>query len=79
MDIIFTPNNMTWQRQECVHNPSQIMRYHTGNVYCDLVPNVQALIFPTSKQMIRIPTPVLQFVFTFIIWFHVVQNMTGLR
>ena len=30
-------------------------------------PNVPALLFLTSKQIISIPTPVLQFVFTFII------------
>ena len=29
--------------------------------------------------MMSIPTPVLQFVFIFIIWLHVVQNITGFR
>ena len=67
MGVIFTPKHMTWQGQKCVHTHTQIMRYHTGNEYCDVVPNVQALIFLTRKQMISIPTPVLQFVFTFII------------
>ena len=67
MGIIFTPKHMTWKSQQCVHNHSQIMRYHTGNVYYDVVPNVQELIFLIRKHMIRIPTPVLQLVFTFII------------
>ena len=75
--VIFTPKHMTWQRQQCVHTQSQIMCYHTGNFYCDVVPNVQALIFLTRKQMIIIPTPVLQLVFAFIIWLHVLQNMAG--
>ena len=79
MGIIFTPKHITWQRKQCVHTHSQIMHYHTGNVYCGVVPNFQALIFLNRKQMISIPTPVLQLVFTFIIWFHVVQNMSGFR
>ena len=79
MGVIFTPKNMTWQRQQCVHTYSQIMRYHTGNVYCNVVPNVQASIFLTRQQTIIIPAPVLQFVFTSFIWFDVVQNMAGFR
>ena len=67
MGVIFTPKHMTWQSQKCVHTHSNIMPYHTGNVYCDVVPNFQALIFLTRKQMISIPTPVLQLLFTFII------------
>ena len=31
--------------QQCVHIHIQIMYYHTGNVSCDVVPNVQALTF----------------------------------
>ena len=67
MSFIFMPKHMTWQRKKCEHTHSQIMRYYTGNVYCNIVPNVQALIFLTRKQMIGIPTEVLQLVFTFII------------
>ena len=63
----------------CMNTHSHIMRYNTGNVYCDVVPNVQSLIFLTRKQIISILTPVLQFVFTFIIWLHVVKNMIGFR
>ena len=74
MGVIFTPNNMTRQRQQCVNTNTQIMRYHTVNVYCDVVPNLQALILLTRKQIIIIPTPVLQLVFTFIIWLYVVQT-----
>ena len=74
MGVIFTPNHMIWQRQQCLHTQSQIMHCHTGNVYCNFVPNFLALIFMTKKQMIIIPTLVLQLVFTFIIWLHVVQN-----
>ena len=77
MGVIFIPKHMTWKRQQCVHNHYKIMCYHTGNVYCDFVPNVLALIFLTRKQMISIPTPVLQFVFTFIFWLYVVQSMAG--
>ena len=57
--IIFTPNQMTWKRQQCVHTHSQIMRYHTENMYYDVVPNVQALTFVTRKHIISIPTPAL--------------------
>ena len=67
MGIIFTPNRMTRKRKQCVHNHSQIMRYNTGNMYCDVVQNVQELIFLNRKQIISILTPVLQLVFTFII------------
>ena len=49
MGVIFTPKYMTWQRQQCVHTHSKIMRYHTGNVYCNVVPNLQALIFLIKK------------------------------
>ena len=77
MGVIFTLNHMTWQRQQCVHNQSQIMRYHIRNLYCGVVPKFQALIFLTRKQMISIPTPVLQLIFTFIIWLHFVKNMAG--
>ena len=79
MGVIFTPKHITWQRQQCVHTHNQIMRYHTGNMYCVVVPNVQALILLTRKHIIIIPTPVLQFIFTFIIYFHVVHNMEGFR
>ena len=67
MGFIFTPNHMTWKMQQCVHTHSQIVCYHNVNVYFDVVPNIQAFIILTRKQMICIPTPVLQFVFTFII------------
>ena len=67
MGVIFTPKHMTWKRHQCVHTQSQTIIYHTRNVYCDVVPNFQVLIFLTRKQMISIPTPVLQFDFTFII------------
>ena len=59
MGLIFTPQPMIWQSQECLHIHSQIMCYHTKNFYCNVVPNFQALIFLTKKQMISIPTPVL--------------------
>ena len=49
MGVIITPKYMTCQRQKCVHTHSQIMRYHTGNVYCDVVPNVKSSIFLTIK------------------------------
>ena len=38
-----------WKMQQCVHIHSQIVHYHTGNGYCDVVPNVQVLIFLTKK------------------------------
>ena len=62
MGVIFTPKHMKRQRQQCVHTHSQIMSYHTGNVYCNVLPNVQALIFLTRKQMISTPTRLLQLV-----------------
>ena len=67
MGVIFTPKHITCLSQQCMYNHSQIMCYHTGNVYYTVVPNVQSLILLTSRQMIIIPTPVLQFVFTFIV------------
>ena len=76
MGIIFTQNHMTWKRQKYVIHHSMFMCYHTGNVYWYVVPNFLVLISLTRKQMISIPTPFLKFVFEFIIWLHVVQNMT---
>ena len=67
MGVIFAPNHMTWQSQQFVNTHSHIMCYLTGNVYCYVVPNFQALIFLTRKHIINIPTPFLQLVFTFII------------
>ena len=77
MVIIFTPKHMIQKRQKCVRIHSQIMLYHTGNISCDVVPNFQALIFLTKKQMINIPTLVLHFVFIFIIYLYAVQHMEG--
>ena len=73
MGVIFRPKHMTWQRQQCVHTQSQTMRYHTGNVYCDVVPNFQALTFLTRKQIIIIPTPVLQISFHI---YHLIARCT---
>ena len=33
MGVIFTPKHMKQQGHKFVHNNSQIMCYHTGNVY----------------------------------------------
>ena len=33
MDAIFTTNHLIWKSQQCVRVHSQIMRYHTGNMY----------------------------------------------
>ena len=38
MDVIITPKNMIWQRQQYVHTQSQIMRYHNKKIYCGVVP-----------------------------------------
>ena len=67
MGVIFMTNNPIWQSKQCVHIHSMIMHYHTGNLYCDVFPNAQMLIFLTKKQMINIPTLDLQFDFTSII------------
>ena len=75
MGVIFTPKHLIWQRQQCVNIHSQIMRYHTVNVYFGVVSKVQSYILFTKKQMINIPTKYHQFVFTFIIYLHVVQHM----
>ena len=56
MGVIFTSKHLIWQMKQCLHIHSQIMRYHTGNVHCNVVPNFQAEIFLTKKQMISIPT-----------------------
>ena len=77
--IIFEPKHLIWQRQKCVHIHSHIMHHHTGNLYCDVVPNVHVLIFLTKKHMINIPTLDLEFVFTFIIYLHIVQHMEDFR
>ena len=78
MGVIFMPKNMIRQRKNVLHTSSQIMSNHTGNMYFDVVPNVQALIFLTRKNMISTPTPVLQLVVKFIILLHIVNNMAGL-
>ena len=40
MGVVFTPNHMIWQRQQCVRIHSHIMRYHTRNVYFGVFKNV---------------------------------------
>ena len=67
MSVIFMPKHLIWQRQQCERIHSHIMHYRTVNVSCDFVPNFQELILLTKKQMINIPTLVLQLDFTFII------------
>ena len=67
MGTIFMPKHMMWKRKKYVHIHSQIIHYHTVNVYCVVVPNVHVLIFPTKKHMINIPKQLLQLVFIFII------------
>ena len=67
MGVIFTPKHLIWQSRKCVRIHTQIMHYHTGNLACDVVPNVQALILMAKKHMINIPTLVHQSVITFII------------
>ena len=42
MGVIFTRKHLTWKRQQCVRIYSQIMNYHTENVSCNIVINVQA-------------------------------------
>ena len=37
LGIIFTPEHMVWKRQQCVCIHIHITRYHTGNVYCNLI------------------------------------------
>ena len=44
MGALFNPKHMIRQREKCVQTHSQIMRYHTGNMYCDVVTNVLELI-----------------------------------
>ena len=67
MGVIFMPDHMICKRQKCLHIHSQIMNYHTGNVYCNVVPNIYVLILLTKKKMINIPTLDLQLYFTPII------------
>ena len=67
MGFVFIPKYMIWKGKQCVHIHSQIIRYHTVNVYCDIVPNFQTLIFLTNKHMISITKPVLQYFLTFTI------------
>ena len=79
MSVIFKPKNMIWQSQKFMQPHSLIMRYHTGNVYWDVVPNVLESTLLNRKQMIIILTPFLQFILIFIIWLHVIQNMSSFR
>ena len=79
MGVIFMPNHLIWQRQKCVHIHRHIMHQHTGNVHCNVLPNVHVLIFLTKKQVISIPKKPLQFVFIFIIWLCFLRHMEILR
>ena len=57
MGVIFTPNHMTWQRQQCVQTHSLFMRYHTGNVYlrcCDQCPKIN---IPDQEKYDKHPNP----------------------
>ena len=67
MGLIFIPNHIILQRQQCVHIHSRITHFNTGNVYFDVVPNFHVLIFLAKKHMINILALVLQFYFTFIV------------
>ena len=49
MGVIFTPNNMTWQRQKCVHTHTHIMPYHTENVYYDCCAKCQSINIPDQE------------------------------
>ena len=73
MGIILTPKRLISKSQQCVCIHSQIIHYHTGNVSCDVVPNVQTLIFLTKKQIIKITTLVHQFVFHI---FHLIAQFS---
>ena len=79
MGVIFTPNNLIRKRQQYVLIHNQIMHYQTRNVSCNVVPNVQLLIFMNKKEIINITTLVLQLYLTFIIQLHVVKHMEGIR
>ena len=67
MGVILTPKHLICKVQQYVRIHSQILHYHTGNVSFNVVPNVHGLVFLTKKQIINIPTLVLQFDFIFII------------
>ena len=67
MVVIFTPKRLIRKRLQCVSIHSHIMHYQNVSVSCNAVPNFQALIFLTKKQMINISIIVHQLVFTFII------------
>ena len=77
MGVIFIPKHLILKGGKSLHIHSHIMHYHTGNLYCNFVLNVHVVIFLTKKQMINILTLVLQFYFTFIVLFGVVQHMEG--
>ena len=44
------PKHQIWQMLQCAHILSQIMHFHTENLYCDAVLTVLVSIFLTKKQ-----------------------------
>ena len=42
MGVIFMLMHLIWKRQKYLRIHIHITRYHIGNVYCDVVPNLQA-------------------------------------
>ena len=67
MGVIFMKKHLIWKKRKCVHIHSQTIDYHTGKVHYNFVPNVHVLIFLNKKEIINIPTQVLQINFTFIV------------
>ena len=57
MGVIFMPKHMTWQRQQCVHTHSQIMRYHTGNVYLRCCVQCPIINIPDQEIDDKHPNP----------------------
>ena len=51
MAVIFMPNHLIWQMQQCALILILIIHFHAGNVYCCAVPTVLVLIFLTKKQI----------------------------
>ena len=73
MGAIYMQKNLTWTWLKCVHIHHTNMHFHTGNMYCIIVPIARVLIFRNNNHIGIIPTHLLQYVLIFITKLQVIQ------
>ena len=72
MDVIFTILLQICLCQQCAPVPHNIISYHTGNVYHDVVRNSPVLVYLIRRQIQMQQTRVQQYFFVFNAMYYVV-------